>query len=347
MLVSVVGTRPNLIKAYAFSKSAEKLGIEHCVIDTNQHFDDVMSNKLFEDSKFFAGFTNLNINTIDNPERLTSAILSISEELTKLNPHGVLVYGDTNSTLAGALACKFSKIKVGHVEAGLRSYNQTMPEEINRVCVDALSDYLFAPTLNALNTLRAEGSTKRASFVGDLMFDLYLDTRKQLNLNSVRHGVILTLHRPSNVDDPIRLSLILKLVNELDEPVKILTHPRLKKRMLANDMDPNSFSNLSFIEPLPYVEMLQLLHDSEIVLTDSGGLQKDAFFTNTPCVTLRNETEWPETIVDGQNRLVTEISDLASVIEIQKKSLVSSIKHTDALFGNGAAGTAIIEQMMI
>jgi UDP-GlcNAc3NAcA epimerase len=347
MLVSVIGTRPNLIKAYAFSKSAEILGVEHRVIDTNQHFDDVMSSKLFEDSKFFDGFTNLKINSIDNPERLTSAIMSISEELTRLNPHGVLVYGDTNSTLAGALACRFSQIKVGHVEAGLRSYNQTMPEEINRVCVDALSDYLFAPTWNALDTLRAEGSTKRAFFAGDLMFDLYLNTRKQLDLNTVRNGVVLTLHRPSNVDDPIRLSLILKTINDLGEPVKILTHPRLKKRMLTNGMDPHNYSNLSFIEPLPYVEMLQLLHNSEIVLTDSGGLQKDAFFTNTPCLTLRNETEWPETIINGQNRLLTEISDLARAIEIQKKVNVSSDKHVEALFGNGAAGKAIIERMMI
>jgi UDP-GlcNAc3NAcA epimerase len=306
-----------------------------------------MSSKLFVDSNFFTGFTNLEINSIDTPERLTSAITSISVELAKLNPDGVLVYGDTNSTLAGALASKFSQFKVGHVEAGLRSYNQAMPEEINRVCVDALSDFLFAPTLNALNTLRAEGSSKRSFLAGDLMYDLYLATRKQLDLNTGRHGVVLTLHRPSNVDDPIRLALILKLVNDLNEPVKILTHPRLKKRMLAHRMETDTYRNLNFIDPLPYVEMLQLLHDSEIVLTDSGGLQKDAFFTNTPCVTLRNETEWPETMINGQNILLTELSELTKIVEIQKRRLNSKDEHDDSYFGNGTAGNAIIERMMI
>lgn len=271
---------------------------------------------------------------------------AIESILLQESPDAVLVYGDTNSTLAGALAAVKLHIPVIHIEAGLRSFNRTMPEEINRLLTDQISDLLFCPNQKALSQLRKEGISSEAHITGDIMADLLKITAPKLtNLSS--EFVYATLHRPYNTDDPNRLKSILLSLNNLDWKVKFSIHPRTKKVMDNNALSEKSFKNIEFITPLGYFENLKHLKSAKAVVTDSGGMQKEAYLLKTPCITVRSETEWTETLVHGWNQLLFEKVDLLNQkIKNQLDHIIKNKPFHDVfMYGDGNTAIQIKEHI--
>ena len=308
-IATIVGARPQFIKAAALSRELRKQHRE-ILIHTGQHYDYQMSGVFFDGLDLPAPDVNLEVGSSAHGAQTGAMLRGIEEVLLKERPDWVLVYGDTNSTLAGALAASKLHIPVVHVEAGLRSFNRRMPEEINRVVADHLSDLLFCPSDTAVANLAAEGINSKAHLVGDVMLDI-------LNLASERaetkgaavlgqYGVkqrqylLATVHRSENTDDPSRLKNILEAFNAIGEAVVFPVHPRTRK-MLSGDKTLGSHVRL--LEPLSYFDMVALSRSARLILTDSGGLQKEAYWLGVPCVTLRDETEWVETVSAGWNML--------------------------------------------
>ena len=339
-IVTVIGARPQFIKAAAVSRAiashnasveTEHQWINEIIVHTGQHFDRNMSDVFFEEMEIPRPDCCLEINSLSHGA-MTGRMLEKAEEvLLNERPDFVMVYGDTNSTLAGALAAKKLHIKVVHVEAGLRSFKLTMPEEINRILTDRISDILCCPTDVAVENLRAEGFDAFPSAIvktGDVMLDaaLYyaeLSTHKStviqtLNLENMPFA-LCTIHRAENTDDPGRLSGIVQALNEIASEMAIVLpmHPRTRK-ILAGLLDKLRFTP---IDPVGYFDMLELLKNTKVVLTDSGGLQKEAFFFKKPCITLRNETEWIELVEGGYNHLVGA----------DKGCIVEAFRHTSGL----------------
>jgi UDP-GlcNAc3NAcA epimerase len=311
-VLSVVGARPQFVKAAVLSRefaSADEM--TEVMIHTGQHFDREMSEIFFEELAIPHPAYNLGIGAQSHGKMTGRMIEAIEAVVLEELPDVVLVYGDTNSTLAGALAAVKLRAPVAHVEAGLRSFNRAMPEEINRILVDHASDILFCPTSTAMENLRHEGIGDRAYNVGDVMYDAarYASDRAgnssdilaALGIQDVPFG-IATVHRQENVDSPERLAEIIRyLSNEAkDRDIVFPVHPRTRKALKRSGC---SCSRLRLCEPLGYLDMVRLLEGAECVYTDSGGLQKEAYFFRTPCVTLRNESEWVETLDAGWNRL--------------------------------------------
>jgi UDP-GlcNAc3NAcA epimerase len=313
-IMTVVGARPQFIKAAPVSHALKAAGsVREILVHTGQHFDELMSDIFFEELAIPHPAYNLEVNSLSHGAMTGRMLEKLEEVMLHEKPDLVLIYGDTNSTAAGALAAAKLHIPVAHVEAGLRSFNRRMPEEINRVLADHLSAILFCPTESAVANLRSEGMSEGVHHVGDVMYDVTLTAVRRAKERSAildRLGLapktyaVATVHRAENTDDPERFTRVLAWLSEAGRatPVVMPVHPRTRKIMAAQRLAPE---NLRLIEPLGYLDMALLTHNSAAVFTDSGGLQKEAYFHRVPCVTLRDETEWVETVEGGWNRLWT------------------------------------------
>jgi len=310
-IVTIVGARPQFIKAAAVSRALRPRHRE-VLVHTGQHYDYSMSGVFFDGLELPAPDVNLGVGSGLHGAQTGSMLAGIEGILLAERPDWVLVYGDTNSTLAGALAASKLHLPVAHVEAGLRSFNRSMPEEINRVVADHLSDRLLCPSQTAVDNLAREGISRNVHLVGDVMLDVLNWARqraapqgpailKRLGLEERRY-VLATVHRSENTDQATRLSGIMDALNAIPEPVLFPVHPRARKALAAAGLAAKPHVRL--IEPLGYFEMLVVANSARLILTDSGGVQKEAYWLGVPCVTLREETEWVETVEAGWNVLV-------------------------------------------
>lgn len=315
-ILSIVGARPQFIKAAMICRAFEKTpAVEHALVHTGQHFDDNMSRIFFEQMRIPKPRVNLGIHGSTHGKVAGTMMIEIEKVLLEEKPDKVIVYGDTDSTLAGALAAAKLGVFLGHVEAGLRSFNRSMPEEINRIVADAVSDALFAPTTTAVLNLQRENKPHDAiHFSGDVMFDASLAALEGIDENAVlgKHGLrkggynVATLHRANNTDCPERLLSWFKGLNIIGESDTVLLplHPRTLKALVNAGNAATTFPRIQFIEPVGYSEMAVLTRNSRLVITDSGGLQKEAYFHKVPCLILRDETEWTELLDTTWSRLV-------------------------------------------
>lgn len=349
-IASIVGARPQFIKLAPISRAMERLKNEftHLVIHTGQHYDYEMSQVFFDDLNLKAPDYHLGVGSGTHGYQTGEMLKRIEEVLLKEQPDLVLVYGDTNSALSGALAAAKLHIPVAHIEAGLRSFKKTMPEEINRVLTDHISTLLFCPTEKAVENLKREGITEGVRLVGDVMYDatlMYLELAEtksrileRLNLTP-RSYALATVHRAENTDNPERLAAIfqgLRAIADDGLPVVLPLHPRTRKQVESLGI---SLSSLLVLEPLSYLDMLILEKHARVILTDSGGVQKEAFFFRVPCVTLREETEWVETVELGWNVLVG-----CEPESIHQKALQAQPgKETTSPYGDGKAGERVVE----
>ena len=307
---SVVGARPQFVKAAVVSHALRRAGIEEVLIHTGQHYDAGMSQVFFDELDIPAPAFNLEVGSGSHATQTGAMMVGLEEVLCDAGPAGlILVYGDTNSTLAAALVAAKLQLPLAHVEAGLRSFNRRMPEEINRILTDRLSDLLFCPTPTAVENLHREGMTSGVVLTGDVMLEatrFYADraaTQAPLHLltpHKAQSYALATVHRAENTDDPRRLQAIFEAFGQLEEPVLLPLHPRTYARLDGISLP----ENVLCMEPVSYLAMLSLVRHARLVLTDSGGLQKEAVWLETPCLTLRDETEWVETLQGGWNQVV-------------------------------------------
>lgn len=320
-ILTVIGARPQFIKAAAVTHAfAQHNTIQEILLHTGQHFDNNMSEVFFEELGIPKPAYNLGIGGGLHGAMTGMQLAGIEEVLLQEKPDWVLVYGDTNSTLAGALAAAKLHIPVAHVEAGLRSFNRKMPEEINRVVTDHISTVLFAPTTTALQNLKQEGiPDEKCHLVGDVMFDaalLFGEKAKQHSqvLNKLgitaKNYLLATIHRAENTNDLQRLTVIVESLNEVSEQQTIIwpIHPRTRKILTHTNLLDKISQSIQLIEPVGYLDMVMLEQNASVIVTDSGGVQKEAFFYEVPCVTLRDETEWVELVESGWNKLISPVS---------------------------------------
>ena len=309
--VSVVGARPQFVKLSAVSRALREAQ-EEVIVHTGQHYDDSLSAAFFRDLAIPPPDHDLGIGSGPHGAQTGRMLEAIEAVLAGVRPDGVIVYGDTNSTLAGALAAVKLHIPVAHVEAGLRSFDRRMPEEVNRVVTDHVSSRLFCPTETARQHLRREGVERGVELVGDVMFDVLREAEPRLAARAgsllARLGVtpgdyvLVTVHRAANTDDPGRLRDLVQAVGSVEAPVVFPAHPRTREAMRRHGIEPDRHVRL--LEPVGYLDMLALERSAARIVTDSGGVQKEAFLLGVPCVTVREETEWPETVDAGWNTLV-------------------------------------------
>ncbi|MGO1385579.1 MAG: non-hydrolyzing UDP-N-acetylglucosamine 2-epimerase [Arachnia sp.] len=321
-IMSVVGARPQFVKLGPIVKAVEaRCDVEHVIVHTGQHYDPLLSDVFFRDLGIPEPDAHLGVGSETHGRQTGAMLAQMDAVLETHQPDWVLAYGDTNSTAAAALAAVKMHVKLAHLEAGLRSFNRRMPEEHNRIVTDHLSDLLLAPTDVAVEHLTAEGLAGRTELVGDVMTDVCLATRDAVADDSVQLPkgvdpndpfVLATIHRADNTDDPDRLRDILKALKELSVPVVLLAHPRLIALANRHGLDL-SMGSLVASEPLAYPQMVRAIMASAGVITDSGGLQKEAFLLDVPTTTIRTETEWTETLKDGWNILDHGLTQLPQV----------------------------------
>jgi UDP-GlcNAc3NAcA epimerase len=351
-IVTIVGARPQFIKAATVSRVIIERGdINEVLIHTGQHFDSNMSDVFFEELDIRPPDINLGIGGGSHGQNTGRMIESIEKSLLIEKPDWVLVYGDTDSTLAGTLAAVKLNIPIAHVEAGLRSFNRHMPEEVNRILTDHAASLLFVPTKTAADNLVKEGiAESKIKMVGDVMYDAtlyYLDRAFQPASFKLAEGAqffLCTIHRAENTNNLARLKAIVKLLNELAENIPIILplHPRTKEALNRLQLEKLSH-NIKIINPVTFLEMNWLLSQCEIVLTDSGGVQKEAYFHRKPCITLRDETEWIELVASGWNHLVSPLkAKSADIITFSKNQM--SIQ-SEALYGDGMASYSIVDHL--
>jgi UDP-N-acetylglucosamine 2-epimerase len=307
-VLTVVGARPQFVKAGPVSRALREAGHHEILVHTGQHYDPGMSQVFFDELGLAAPDVNLGVGSGSHGQQTAAMLTALEAIIRDRAPHWVLVYGDTNSTLAAALAaCKLG-VPLAHVEAGLRSFNRAMPEEHNRVLTDHCSELLFCPTRTAMDHLAREGLGARARLVGDVMFDAMLAYRERAGSSRVLGDLELapgayalaTIHRPASTDDPGVLAGMLSALGELGVPVVLPLHPRTRARL-----DPSAIpAAVRMIPPVGFLDMIQLEANARVILTDSGGVQKEAYFLEVPCVTMRSETEWVETVEAGWNQVV-------------------------------------------
>ena len=347
-ILSVVGARPQFVKLAPVSHALQGRA-EHIVVHTGQHYDELMSDVFFRDLGIPAPDENLAVGSGKHGHQ-TGAMLTLLEPMLEhYAPDWVLVYGDTNSTLAAALAAVKLHLPVAHLEAGLRSFNRRMPEEHNRVLTDHASDLLLAPTEVAMTHLKHEGLGGRSVLVGDVMTDVLYATRDAVTKTPIDlpAGVadgeyyIATLHRPDNTDDPARLRLIIEALASIDRPVVLLVHPRLARIAAEQSIDLTQGA-LIRSDPFTYPQLVAAVRRSAGVITDSGGLQKEAFLLRVPCTTIRPETEWVETVALGWNVLVdANLDELAEVVQ-----RASPPETNEQPYGDGHAANRVADALL-
>ncbi|HLI95326.1 MAG TPA: UDP-N-acetylglucosamine 2-epimerase (non-hydrolyzing) [Candidatus Baltobacteraceae bacterium] len=346
-VLSVVGARPQFVKAALLSAEFAARGVDEIVIHTGQHYDREMSDVFFEQLRLPTPAYNLGVGGGAHGEQTGEMLKRLEPVVQSERPDWLLVYGDTNSTLAGALTGAKQHVPVAHVEAGLRSFNRMMPEEINRIVADHVAQLLLVPNQRAAEQLREEGIRRGVRIVGDLMVDLALQVAAKLPARPpildrfrVQPGAycVATIHRAANTDDPSTFARLLQGLRSIDRPIVFPVHPRTRdvaRRAGAGDGD-----NLILCEPLAYAEMLALLSQAATLFTDSGGLQKEAFVLKVPCVTLRQETEWLDTLVDGWNVLAG--SDPQKIVEASGRPTPA---RQGSPFGEGDAAKRIVDAL--
>lgn len=353
-ILTVVGARPQFIKAAAVSRELRRTHTE-VLVHTGQHYDFMMSEVFFRELDVPAPDYNLEVGSGSHALQSALMMIRLEEIVVKERPDRILVYGDTNSTLAGALVGSKLLIPVAHVEAGLRSYNKAMPEEINRILTDHVCDVLFTPTDSATGNLAREGIKEGVSQVGDVMYDVLIQNiavaekresilgRLELQVGSY---ALATIHRAGNADDRARLEAIMCGLVRSEMSVVMLLHPRTRDRLRAFGLEGmlDGASNVRIVEPVGYLDMLVLEKNAQVIVTDSGGVQKEAYLFKVPCVTVREETEWVETVEAGWNTLAGGALELIPELIRRTRTLPSS--HP-SFYGDGAAGKRIAETLEI
>jgi UDP-GlcNAc3NAcA epimerase len=358
-MLTVVGARPQFIKAAAISRVIRDHytnSIEEVIVHTGQHHDENMSQIFFDELDIPKPKFNLEISGGGHGAMTGKMIEGIEQVLLQEKPDWLLVYGDTNSTLAGALAASKLHIPVAHVEAGLRSFNMRMPEEVNRIVADRISTLLFCPTDTAVQNLKREGVSDGVHNVGDVMYDAALFYQEKANTQSnvlerlklkPKKFALATCHRAENTDDTFKLGQILAALAEIATNCKVVLplHPRTKKRI--NDLGYNdSLRSLVVTDPLPFLDMVALEQSAKIILTDSGGVQKEAFFYRVPCITMRDETEWVETVSQGCNCLTG--ASHKKILKAFESMMNLRFDHIQSnLYGNGDASSAICKAILV
>lgn len=362
-ILTIVGARPQFVKAAAihraislFNEKNEGKKIHEVLVHTGQHYDSNMSDLFFQEMGITQPHYHLGIGGISHGAMTGRMLEKLEEIYIKEKPDWVLVYGDTNSTIAGALAAVKLHIPVAHVEAGLRSFNRRMPEEINRILTDHSSDLLFTPTERATRQLFTEGiKSEKVMQVGDVMYDVSLFYHKQIlkakkskdisSLSGRRDYVLTTIHRAENTDHPLRLKEIFLGLSDIAKDFEVIVplHPRTKKFLEKEGLFSTIAQKLHLIEPVGYLDMIRLQMDAKAILTDSGGVQKEAYFFQVPCITLRDETEWVELVDHGFNTLVP--ADRAQIQKSLHQSLESRPNWGISLYGKGDASEKIVEAL--
>jgi UDP-GlcNAc3NAcA epimerase len=343
-VVSIVGARPQFIKLAPVSR-ALRLRHQEVIVHTGQHYDENMSSIFFDEMTIPAPDYNLEIGSGLHGQQTGQMLAAIEQVLLDERPSVVVVFGDTNSTLAGALAAAKLHLPVAHVEAGLRSFNREMPEEINRVLTDHVSTQLYCPTETGVRNLANEGITADVENVGDVMYDVVREVQPRLGQHArllqqtldlvPQDYVVVTIHRPANTDDPAALRSIAQALNACAVPVIFPVHPRTRNAMIQYDISWSD--HVRQIEPVGHLDLLALASQASHVVTDSGGVQKEAFLVGTPCITLREETEWPETTAGGWNVLVGTHTEAISAALARPRPAVLQ----ENPFGHGDAAERI------
>ena len=346
-MLTVVGARPQFIKAAPVSRVL-RAHHDEFLLHTGQHYDDAMSDLFFRELEIPAPNRNLEVGSGTHGAQTAAMLVGIEAAAMEYTPDWMLIYGDTNSTLAGALAATKLHLPVAHVEAGLRSYDRRMPEEVNRVVADHLSTLLLCPTDVAVGNLAWEGITTGVLMTGDVMYDAFeanllrarekSRVRSELSLEAGRYH-LLTVHRAENVDDADRLRAILRGLEASELQIVFPAHPRTRAAMQKANIEPGQ--NTRMIDPVGYLDMLVLEEGAETILTDSGGVQKEAYFAGRPCITLRDTTEWSETVDAGWNVLVgTDAERIAAALRRFRPT-----GERPPLFGDGHAASRVVEAL--
>jgi UDP-GlcNAc3NAcA epimerase len=358
-IASIVGARPQFIKAAMVSRSLSlSPDVEQVLVHTGQHYDPMLTDIFFTELELARPAYNLDVRSGAHGAQTGRMLERLEEVLEQEKPEWVVVYGDTNSTLAGALAAVKLHMKVAHVEAGLRSFDRRMPEEINRVLADHASDLLLAPTAGAVHNLRQEGVPEhRVHLVGDVMYDAVREhTIRALRVSTVldrlgvqpRGYVLATVHRAGNTDDPQVIGAIFQGLLEVANavPVVLPLHPRTRKSLRDAGMLVDVEHGLTVVDPVGYLDMLVLEHHACLIATDSGGVQKEAFFQGVPCVTLRAETEWTELVASGWNRLVPPSEGKVGTNILSALAERRPTERPNDLYGDGNAAGAIAKLLI-
>ena len=332
-IITILGTRPQFIKASPVSMALKKSNIIEIIVNTGQHYDFNMSDIFINELNISKPDYNLSVGSSSHAKQTSDIIYKVEEIILTVKPHAVLVYGDTNSTLGGAIAVSKLDIPLIHIEAGLRSFNKAMPEEINRVITDHISTILFCPSNISKNNLNQEGIEKNVFVVGDVMYDIFKKWESKFN-NKNKYGdyVLLTMHRAENtVPDMLRKRL--DQLSKLDMQIIYPVHPRTKKILIQNEITIPI--NMQIIEPVGWIELMGIGRNARFIITDSGGLQKEALWLNKHCLTIREQTEWVETIQQHVNQLV-KVDDNISIPDIRKGDFSNP-------YGDGNASERIID----
>jgi UDP-GlcNAc3NAcA epimerase len=351
-IMTVLGARPQFVKATAFSRALREMGsdnVSETIIHTGQHFDENMSGSFFTELDIPTPKYNLGISNLSHGAMTGRMVESIEAILQEEKPSMVLVYGDTNSTLAASLSASKLHIPVAHIEAGLRSFNKRMPEETNRILTDHMSSILFCPTSTAVQNLRVEGIEEGVHEVGDVMFDVSLYYRDKARQKIALHsfGVeekeysLCTIHRAETTSSLEKLSGVLEAIRTIarEQPVVLPLHPRTKQLLVSNEKEA-WLDGITVVEPVSYLEMQRLEMSANVILTDSGGVQKEAYFHGVPCVTLREETEWVETVELGWNRVSGISRD--SILKGYREAITQTPTHDKNPYGTGQSATQIL-----
>lgn len=349
-IVSVVGARPQFVKLAPIHKAAQAAGVEHVIVHTGQHYDPMLSDVFFDDLGIGAPDAHLGVGSGSHGVQTGAMLAALDAVFDEHRPDWVLVYGDTNSTVAAALSAVKMHIPVAHLEAGLRSFNRRMPEEHNRVMTDHAADLLLAPTQVAVDHLADEGLEARTVLVGDVMTDVLFEVRDEVagapsillgELGLAPHGYyVATIHRAENTDDHERLAEVVGALAGLDRPVVLLAHPRVVAKAAAHGIELTQGSLVAHA-PLAYADLIAAALSSAGVVTDSGGLQKEAFLLGVPCTTVRTETEWVETIDLGWNVLANTADEIAAGVTRPRPG-----DTTEAPYGDGHAAERVIAELV-
>lgn len=346
-LMSVVGARPQFVKLAPIAHAAAAAGVEHFVVHTGQHYDHRMSDSFFEELKIPAPDANLGVGSASHAAQTGRMLAELEPVMQDVGPDWVLAYGDTNSTLATAVCATKIHLPLAHLEAGLRSFNRRMPEEHNRVLTDHSADLCLAPTETAMGHLRNEGLETRSVLVGDVMTDVLLTTAESLRdspsespITEAGEFVVATIHRPDNTDDPRRLQAIVAALAASPVPVYLAAHPRLVAKAAEHGVELATGA-ITTVPPLSYPQLVQAVTSARHVVTDSGGLQKEAFLLGVPTTTVRAETEWVETLEGSWNELANDPGQILSSLERARPSV-----GRGSPYGDGQAAAAVIETLI-